>query len=167
MGIFIVEHDGSITENSYVVSGPNGIARSTLRKTNIKVLKVIDEKYAKVDIVIDTNLTDLVIFQGTFDTDKIIGLPETVFIDDVNFKDNKISIGSKKYVKLIIETFTQANISISNSTGVKSSFKRVNYTLDNKIGYKYSLKTILQPESYELLVENILLTDKFLVKIYL
>lgn len=102
IGIIVVEHDGTLKENNYVVSGPNGIATNTTRKTNIRVTKVIDAQYAKVDIVEDPGLFDVVEFIGTRDGGYITGIPADFAIDDITFTDSSITFGSDKKITLML-----------------------------------------------------------------
>jgi hypothetical protein len=49
-GIVVIEFTGELAVNDHVISSGNGIGKKSLRKTNIKVLEIVDATHAKIDI---------------------------------------------------------------------------------------------------------------------
>ena len=101
MGIVVVEYSGIISAGDYLVSGDDGIAKRTLRKSNICVLEIIDNRYAKVDITNQHvhNYVD----EKVAITNKIVSsLPSNISIKDIQFADNLIKISNATRIKISV-----------------------------------------------------------------
>ena len=106
-GIVVVEYKGSLSIGDCIVSAGEGIAKQSVRKTNIKVIDIINEQFAKVDIenilcndYIDIDGSTVVVpAGGSYAT----GLPTDVAIRSLSFTDDTLKLAKPTNLKMTID----------------------------------------------------------------
>jgi hypothetical protein len=99
-GIVVVEYSGSLSVGDYVVSAGEGIAKQANRKTNIKVIEIVDSSFAKVDIE-NAQYGEYVALGGS--VAGFASLPAGISVRGVSFGDSSITLSETSKLKLIVE----------------------------------------------------------------
>lgn len=99
-GIVIVELADSPSVGSYLISGPDGKAKKANRITNIKVLEVIDNQYAKVDISNQYIPERATLKASTSAGDSTLIFADTLLLQDLTIKSFVVELKSRRKLKL-------------------------------------------------------------------
>ena len=159
-GIVVVEYKGSLSIGDCVVSTGEGIAKQSIRKTNIKVIEVIDERFAKVDIenVLTNDYVDIA-GSAVSDVSKTssysVGLPTDVVIRSLSFADDTLKLAKPTKLKLNIDVVGDMSLATDLLVCLKSDsatlwFDTVYARSSGAYKVKSTLKAIVPAGDYKI-----------------
>ena len=154
-GIVVVEYSGVVSVGDYLISGANGIAKYTSRRTNIKVLEIISNQYAKVDIT-NQHVAEMIDITAAITDGIAHNYPLDISIKGISFLDNLIVISEPIQLKLsveIVSTLPDVCISLIGETTEYDIFATCAKSRNN---YKFNgeLKDIIAADKYKLVIET-------------
>jgi Peptidase_G2, IMC autoproteolytic cleavage domain len=169
-GIVIVDYAGKISIGDFLISGADGIAKRSIHKSNIRVLEIIDEIHAKVDLA-NQNISDYVDADVTIKAGIASDLPADISIKDIVFGSDSIVIGSETLIKITASLV--GDISVANDLVVELVGKNNTYDLSistTRIKSAYTVtgiyRGIVQPDTYQLVFSGATPTEcKLYVKV--
>lgn len=165
-GMVAVEYSGDISIGDFLISGQDGVAKRSSRKSNIRVLELLDavnsnasNKFAKVDLA-NQHIPDYIeervsITSASNNTAIASSLPVDISIKDIVFANDSISIESQRRIKVSItlvgDILLSTDISIalvgSNNVydlGVSYAKVKSSYVINGMF------RGIIQPDTYKL-----------------
>lgn len=159
-GIVVIEYKGSLSIGDCVVSAGDGVAKQSIRKTNIKVIEVIDERFAKVDIenVLTNDYVD-VAGSAVSDVSKTssysVGLPADVAIRSLSFADDTLKLAKPTKLKLNIDVVGDMSLATDLLVCLKSDsitlwFDTVYARSSGAYKVKSTLKAIVPTGDYKI-----------------
>jgi len=175
-GIVVVEYTGKVSVGDYLISGADGIAKRSSRKSNIRVLELVlsdsltnesadktdsldsltneSKTYAKVDLA-NQQLPDYVDEKVAITNAIATSLPTHISIKDIVFADDSISIASESRIKISVSLI--GDILLSTDLSVALVGKSNSYDLlitYSKLKSSYVINAIyrgvVQPDTYQL-----------------
>lgn len=155
LGIVVVEYTGKISVGDYLISAADGVAKRSARKSNIRVLELLDGvSYAKVDLA-NQQLPDYVDEKVSITSGIVTSLPTDISIRDITFAGDTISIASESRIKIsvnLVGDFLLASDVFVSLVGKSNSYDLLTSYSKAKSVYTISMiyRGVVQPDVYKL-----------------
>lgn len=158
-GIVTVEYTGELAIGDYVISGRDGVAKRSSRKTNIQVVELDTSKsVAKVDIANQNiaSYVDDVTCKIVKDSQAIVSaLPVDISIKDIVFANDSFAVAAETRIKIFISML--GDFLLASDVSVAIVGKNGSYDLltnYSKLRSQYVInsvfKGVVKPDTYQI-----------------
>lgn len=164
-GIVTVEYTGELAIGNYVISGRDGVAKRSSRKTNIQVVdidldasKSVSKSVAKVDIANQNiaSYVDDVVCKIVKDSQAIVSaLPVDISIKDIVFANDSFAVAAESRIKICISMV--GDFLLASDVSVAIVGKNGSYDLltnYSKLRSQYVInsvfKGVVKPDTYQI-----------------